>query len=330
MSTRFLIGRRSFLVAAPLGFALTPLACAQARPKVIGFLNPYRGSDNALGMEQFQGAMRKLGYVEGTHYKVVLRAAEGQNERLRDMAEELVRLKVDVIVAAPTDAVIAAQHATSDIPIVFFSVADPVRSGFADSLSRPGHNLTGLSNFAGDLNMKRFQLMKQMQPDLTRVAILANPTSNFYPSISSRWPVLAEQVGLRTLLVSAHIREELAPAFKAMTEAHAEAVIVVGDAFLWNERQWIAELALRYRLPTMFNFAEHVDAGGLMSYGADTGYAIGRVATFVDKIFRGAKPGGLPIEQADKVELVINRRTARLLNLTVPQVLLLQAERVIE
>lgn len=237
-----MITRRSLAVGAPVVLALASLARAQAHPRVIGFLNPYLSSDNALGMEQFHRAMRRLGYVEGTHYTVVLRAAEGKNERLRNMAEELVRLKVDVIVAAPTDAVIAAQQATADIPIVFFSVADPVRSGFAESLAHPGHNLTGLSNFAGDLNMKRFELMKQMQPGLTRVAILANPTSNFYPGIAARWPALAQQVGLGTSLVSAHTPEELGPALKAMTESHAEAVIVVGDAFLWNQgnrsRNW--------------------------------------------------------------------------------------------
>jgi putative ABC transport system substrate-binding protein len=325
-----MLSRRSLALGAPFVLALPSLACGQGRPKVIGFLNPYLSSDNALGMEQFHRAMRSLGYAEGTNYSVMLRAAGGKNERLRSLADELVLLKVDVIVAAPTDAVIAAQQATADIPIVFFSVADPVRSGFADTLAHPGHNLTGLSNFAGDLNAKRFELMKQMQPSLTNVAILGNPTSNFYPGIASRWPAVAEQLGLRPLLVPAHTSAELEPAFKTMTDAHVDAVIVVGDAFLWNERQQIAELALRNRLPTMFNFPEHVEAGGLMSYGADTGDAIRRVATYVDKILRGAKPADLPIEQADKVDLVINLKTARLLKLTVPRVLLLQAARVIE
>jgi len=293
-------------------------------------LNPFLSADNDKGGEQFFAAMSTLGYVKDKHYHVELRAAEGRNERLPALAEQLVRLKADLIVAAPTDAVIAAQHATADIPIVFFSVADPVRSGFADSLAHPGHNLTGLSNFAGDLNTKRFELMKQMLPGLTRVAILANPTSSFYPGIASRWPLLAEQLGLRTLLVAAKTRDDLGPAFNAMSELRAEAAIVVGDAFLWNERQLIAELALRGHLPTMFTFVEHVEAGGLMSYGADTADVMRRVATYVDKIFRGVKPGDIPIEQANKIDLVINRKTANALHVIVPPALLLQAERVIE
>lgn len=325
-----MITRRDLTVGLPLGLTLASLARAQPRSKVIGWINPFLSADNAQGEKQFAAAMLKLGYVKDRNYDVVLRAAEGKNERLPVLAEELVSLKVDLIVAAPTDAVIAAHQATTAIPIVFFSVADPVRSGFADSLAHPGHNLTGLSNFAGDLNAKRFELLKQMVLSLTRVAILANPTSNFYPGIVSRWPPLAEQQGLRTLIVSAKTREDLGPAFKAMTESHAEAAIVAGDAFLWNERQPVAELALRNRLPTMFTFVEHVEAGGLMSYAADTGDVMRRVASYVDKIFRGAKPADIPIEQATKVDLVINRKTANSLQLAIPPVLLLKAERVID
>jgi putative ABC transport system substrate-binding protein len=305
-------------------------AHAQPRPKVIGALNPYIRADVTPDKERFVQAMRELGYVHGTHFVIVERFADGKNDLLREFAEELAKLKVDLIIAASRNAVMAAQRATTTIPIVFVAVADPVEAGFADSLAHPGRNITGVSNFNTDLTQKRLQLLTQMVPGLARVAVLANPTNPFYPGLAQNYRALAEPLALQVMFVSASKPEELEPAFKSVSEFHRGAISVMADPFLWNQRRPIAELALRSRLPSISSFAECTEAGGLMSYGASSSGAMSLLATYVDKIFKGAKAGDLPIEQATRLDLVINRKTANALQLTIPRVLLLQAERVIE
>jgi putative tryptophan/tyrosine transport system substrate-binding protein len=322
--------RRTLLVSLSLGFALGPHARAQQRPKVIGMLTPVSRDDFEPMLGVFLRAMLDLGYVRDTNFILVERVANGDGDRLPELAAELVKLKVDLVYASSTNAVAAAQAATTSIPIVFDSVSDPVRAGFADSLARPGRNITGVSNFSGDLTPKRLQLLKQMMPRLTRVAVLANSTNPFYATTLQRVRPAEAQLGLHALLVSASTPEELEPAFRTMTREHTEAVYVTPDAYLWTQRRRIAALALRDKLPSIFAFPDCVEAGGLMSYGVDVMYGVRQVATHVDKIFRGAKASDLPIEQPTRVDLVINRRTAAALRLPIPQEMLLLAERVIE
>lgn len=325
-----MFNRRTLLVGLPVGLLPALHVRAQLQPKVLGLLSPYSSREIELSRDVFMRAMLDLGYTRGKQFVVVERLADGRNERLPELADELVKLNVDLIWASSTNAVAAAQAATTTIPIVFESVADPVRAGFADSLAHPGHNITGLSNFSADLGPKRFQLLKQMVPSLTRVAVLMNSTNPYYATQVPRTQAVAEQLGLRAQVVSASSPDEMEPAFLAIASQHAQAVFVSPDAYLWAQRQRIAELALKYGLPSMFPFAECVEVGGLMSYGVDALIGIRIVASYVDRILKGAKPGELPIEQPTRVDLVINRKTADALKLTIPQVLLLQAEKVIE
>jgi putative ABC transport system substrate-binding protein len=241
-----------------------------------------------------------------------------------------VKLRVDLILASTTNAVKAAQAATSTIPIVFESVADPVVAGFAESVSRPGRNMTGLSNFSADLSPKRFQLLTQLLPSLADVEVLSNRSNPYYLSQKPAIQSVADKLGLRVSFVDAGTPEEVEQAFRTMAARRAVALVVTADAYLYAQRRRIAALALANRLPAVFPFAAYVDAGGLMSYGVDPAPAIRQAAVFVDKIFKGANPGDLPIEQPTRVEMVINRRTAALLRLTIPPALLLQAERVID
>ena len=327
-----MVTRRRLLLVSPMGCVLWSPLQAQPRPKLIGVLVPGPSADLAPAKDEFIRAMRNLGYIEGTHFVIVIRAAEGEDERLPALAEELVKLNVSLILADTSTAVKAAQRATANIPIVFGNVGNPVAAGFAESLSRPGRNMTGLSNIAslaGQLVFKQLELLKQMVPVLARVALLLNPASPYY-SKSDKDIKVREGLGLSTYPVTASTVEELEPAFKSMSAFRAEAVLVTSDPYFGVRRQQIAALALRSRLPSMFGFSSGVLAGGLMSYSADSIDGILQVATYVDKIFKGAKPGDLPIQQPTKFELFINRRTADALQLKIPQTLLLQAAKVID
>ena len=274
--------------------------------------------------------MLDLGYVKGRHFVLVERPADGNEDRLLEFAEELVRGKVDLICASTTNAAIAAQRSTTSIPIVFDSVADPIRAGFADSLAHPGRNITGLSNFAADLNPKRFQLLREMMPRLTRVAVLMNPTNPYASTGVQPTRAAADQSGLHTVYLQASTTQELEAAFTSIATHRSEAIYVAPDTYLYFQRARIVEFALRNKLPSMFPFAGYVEAGGLMSYGVDQLAGVRQSAGYVDKIFRGARAGELPIEQPTRVDLVINRTTAGALQLTIPQSLLLRAEKVIE
>jgi putative ABC transport system substrate-binding protein len=325
-----LITRRKLVQYVPFACGMAAPALAAPEPRVIGLLSPFYRADAVLGLERFEAEMFRLGYAKGTHYRLIERMAEGHNERLRGMAEDLVNLKVDLIVALTTNAVIEAQKATSTIPIVFMSVADPVGAGFAISLAHPGYNLTGVSNFVGDLPGKRLELLKQMVPGLTRmVALLTSKTPNVLAK-SPGFQKSADALGVGMTSVEAPLPLNLEEAFKSIAASRPQAIYVLGDPYLWNARVQLADLALRARLPTMFVVVEHVEVGGLMSYAADTQDWMRQVAIFVDKIFRGAKPGDLPIEQPSKIDLVINRKTADALGLKIPQALLIQAVRVID
>jgi putative ABC transport system substrate-binding protein len=323
----FMLDRRVFLLSLPLGSALALDARAQQRAKVIGMLSPGDRDQIEPFHEVFLRALRDLGYVKGVDFVVVERFANGRYDQLPELAAELVKLEVDIICTGTTNGAAAAQSATTSIPIVFDSVADPVKAGFAESLAHPGRNMTGLSNFAADLVQKRIQLLQQMVPGLVRIALLRN-SRNLVTSTALVMQVV-EQFGLRAVIVNASTPQELEPAFQTMSSERAEAVYVQADLFLWSERRRIAELALKYKLPSMLTTAEWVEAGGLMSYGIDDAAISRQAATYVDKIFKGAKAGDLPIEQPSRFELVINRGTANALRLNIPQMLLLQAEKVI-
>ena len=278
----------------------------------------------------FLKGMRELGYVEGKNLVIEWRFAEGRTELLPVLAAELVRMQVDVIVINGTAAAIAAQKATATIPIVFPNTGDPVGAGFVKSLARPGGNMTGLSNISSDIVAKHLEMLLSMVPKLSRVAVLLNPTNK--PNISNleRVQSAAQKTSVKILPVEARTASEIDKAFSAMAQDKAGAVIVINDTFFIQQQRQIAELAAKNRLASISMVREYAEAGGLMSYGSSISDNWRRVATYVDKIFKGAKPADLPVEQPTKFELVINGKTAKALGLTIPQSLLISADKVIE
>jgi len=319
-----------------LGFVLLamPLA-AEAQPagKVyrIGLLGTSPpGTPGWRLWEAFLQGLRELGYVEGQNLRIEGRYSEGRDERLPDLAADLVRLGVDVIVAGATQPAHAAQRATTTIPIVMPNHSDPVGSGLVASLARPGGNVTGLSILNPELTGKRVELLKQALPRVVRVAVLWNPSSQAHPQMLSETEAAARALGLQLHRLQARGRDDYAGAFSAMTKERAEALLVLGDQMFWFHRARIAELAATSRLPTMFAQKEHVEAGGLMSYGPDLRDNYRRAATYVDKILKGAKPADFPIEQPTKFELVINLKTAKVLGLKIPPSLLARVDQVLE
>src|SRR5438270_2333206 len=258
------------------------------------------------------------------------RWAEGKYERLPGLAAELVQMKVDVIVAGATPAIQAAQRATTTIPIVMVRTADPVGSGFVASLSHPGGNITGVSNVAIDLSSKYLELLRAAVPKLSRVTVLVNPANPIHSDFLKRVQATEKTNSVTISPVEASTASQIEAAFGAMTRERAGALIVLADPFFSSQARRIAGLATQQRLPTMFWTGALVQYGGLMSYGQNNAEHYYRAATYVDKILKGAKPGDLPIEQATKIEFVINLKTAKAIGLTIPQSLMLQADKVIE
>ncbi|MEK6244474.1 MAG: ABC transporter substrate-binding protein [Pseudomonadota bacterium] len=329
------IARRRLLIALGAGALVAPFgSLAQQQGKVwrVGFLalRSQTASNPSAVYGAFLQGMRELGYVEGKNLLIEWRFADGKVERLPGLAAELVQLKVDVIVAAGVQPTSAAQKATTTIPIVMGNSIDPVGSGFVASLARPGGNITGLSNLLGDLSPKHFEMLRSMAPKLSRVAILLNPTNSGHATILKAVQTAAQKSSVKILPVQARDPQEIESAFSTMTQQNAEAVIVASDPFLNQQRRQIAELAGKSRLPSVAAVREYVEAGGLMSYGPSFVENYRRAATYVDKILKGAKPGDLPVEQPTKFEMVLNRKTAKALGITIPQELLLRADRVIE
>jgi putative ABC transport system substrate-binding protein len=330
-----MINRRKLIVALGTSALAAPFrSFAQQQGKVsrIGFLSmrPPTASNPDASYRAFVQGMHELGYVEGKNLLIESRSADGKDERLAGLAAELVRLKVDVILAAGVQPTSAAQKATSTIPIVMGNNLDPVGSGFVASLARPGGNITGLSNLIGDLGPKHFEMLRRMAPKLSRMAILVNPTNSGHATILKTVQTVAQKSSVKILSVSAQRPQEIVSAFSTMTRNHTEAVIVANDLFLNQQERQIAQLAASNRLPSIAAVQEYVEDGGLMSYGPSFPEIYRRSATYVDKIIKGAKPGDLPVEQPTKFELVINRKTAKNLGLTIPQSLLIMADKVIE
>jgi putative ABC transport system substrate-binding protein len=318
------------ILTAPLAVEAQPPTKVHRVGRLLGVGSPASGSDPSF--EAFRQGLRELGYVEGQNLIIEDRYAEGSQERLRDLVAELVRLKMDVIVAEGAAAIRAAQHATRTIPIVMAATSDPVRQGFVASLVHPGGNITGLSFLSAELPGKRLEILKETVPQSMRIAVLINAAHPYYESVIHNLTGVARALGLQLHIVEVRRVDELDTAFAAMTRAGADAVIVIEDALLLNtlRGQVVADLAAKSRLPVMYGWREWVVAGCLMSYGPSLPDVLRRAATYVDKILKGAKPVDLPVEQATKFELVINLKTAKALGLTIPPIMLFRADEVIE
>jgi putative ABC transport system substrate-binding protein len=298
----------------------------------IGLLSPSSLSDprtpRLLGA--FREGLRELGYVEGQNIAFEFRWAEGNYERLPALAAELVSLKVDIIVASALPAIQAAKQATRTIPIVMATSLDPVATDFIVSLARPGVNITGLSAMAPELVGKQLELVKEVVPKVSRVALLGNPANPGTAPMVGRAQDAARALGVRLQPLEARDPSEIDHAFAVMTRERAGALIVLLDVVFTQHRARIADLAAKNRLPAVYGLPEYAEVGGLMAYGSSFVDRYRRAATFVDKILKGAKPSELPIEQPTKFELAINLKAAKALGLTVPQSLLLRADHVIQ
>jgi len=322
--------RREFITL--LGGAATwPLAARaqQAKLPMIGFLGESTPSGQREWVAAFVGRLRELGWIEGTNVVIEYRWAEGRNERLAAMVAELIRLKVDVIVTQGTPAVLAAKQATFVVPIVFAIAGNPVVNGLVASLARPGGNATGLTNQTADLAGKRIELLREIVPDLRRLAIMANVDNPSVMLDIGEVQAAAGALGLEAAISEIRRAEDIAPAIEAL-QGRAEALYVAGDPLVTTNRNRLGILAVGARLPTMHGNRENVDAGGLISYGPNLPDLHRRAADFVDKILRGAKAAEIPVEQPTKFDLVINLITAKALRLEVPATLLARADEVIE
>ena len=319
-----------FVLALALSPVAAPPAAAQQAGKVyrVGFLwdSPAVWPE---AIEGFHRGLRDLGWVEGQNIVVEHRWAEGRFERLPGMAEDLVRLKVEVIVAPTSIYAGAAKHATSTIPIVFASHADPIGSGHVASLARPGGNLTGISLMMTETNAKLLEHLKEAVPGLSRAAVLWDPATPSHAPGLNAVEVRSRALGLRLQALAVRSATEFDGAFAAIIREHAGGVLVLSTPLFIAGARQLADLARKHKLPTMFAARAYVEAGGLMSYGPDRADLFRRAAIYVDKILRGAKPADLPVEQASKPELVINLKTAKALGLTIPQSLLIRADEVI-
>jgi ABC-type uncharacterized transport system substrate-binding protein len=323
-------------VILTLSLTLAPLAAkAQQAEKVyrIGYLttDPPTTPEGARMWGQFLEGLRDHGYVEGQNIIIERRYWEGRAERLPALAADLVRLKVDVIVTGAMQATQAAKNATTTIPIIMVAVADPVRTGLVASLARPGGNVTGLSHFAGqELGGKRLELLREVVPKLSHVAILWNPANPGNPPQLRDTEVAAQTLGVRLRPLEVRVPGDFEGTFETAIRGRVSALIALDDPVIFRERTRIVGLAAKSRLPVMYGFREFVEAGGLMSYGTSLPYHYRHAATYVAKILKGAKPGDLPVEQPTQFELVINLKTAKSLGLTIPQSLLQRADHVIE
>ena len=278
----------------------------------------------------FRDGLRELGYVEGQNVVLEARWGQGQPERLPALAAELVNSKVDIIVTATGDAALAAKRTTSSIPIVFATTPDPVRLGLVASLARPGGNVTGVISLSSDLGGKRLELLKQVVPRATRIAVLSDPENRSSEIILRGTEGMAKSLGVVVQSVDARGPKEFDAAFSAMKRGRADAVALAVNTPFVAHRKRLAELAISHRLPMMAAAREYTEAGALLSYGTDYRDRFRRAATYVDKILKGAKPGDLPVEQPTKFELVINLKTAKAIGLTVPQSVLGRADEVIQ
>jgi putative ABC transport system substrate-binding protein len=309
--------------------AQQPISSAGKMPR-LGILMPSKSSGN---LQSFDSGLQALGYTEGQNIVIERRYGDPKGEQLRELATELIKLKVDIIVAWSTPVALAAQQATSTIPIVAAVMADPVNDGLVASLARPGGNVTGTTFLGPELVAKRLQLFREVIPKLSRVAALWHPhaySERTMTSMSKEVEASARKLEMELRFVPAADPDELAGAFSKMTEEHAEAFIVLPSPMLFSQHERIVAFAASNRLPAIYQAREFVDAGGLMSYGANLGELFRSAASFVNKILKGAKPSELPVERPTRFELVINSKTAKELGLTISREFLLIVDEVIE
>jgi len=311
-----------FLAASVSGAAI-----AQQSSKIphIGFL---RAESPDQLLDAFREGLRTLGYVDGENIAIDQRWAYGYLDRLPELANELVRLNVDVIVTASTPATLAAKHATNTIPIIIASSGDPVASGAVASLAHPGGNVTGQTIMLEEVAVKRLELLKEAVPKISRVAVLWSASNPVYVGIVKQLRTVAPRVKVQLLVIAVHSPDELDQAFAQIKRQHCDGLYVFEDP-VFRSNGKVIDLAATARLPTVYGGREFVTAGGLISYGPNTAEMFRHAAVFVDKILKGAKPGDLPIEQPTKFELAVNLKTASALGLTVPQSILLRADEII-
>ena len=318
----FLLGL-TVLLAVPFTFAQ-----AQSRVRRIGFLWERDAPGN---LAAFKRGMQELGYTEGTSYAIEHRSAQNENARLPALAAELVALKVDLIVSSGTPSAVAAHKATREIPILITSTGDPIGSGLAATLARPGGNVTGLTQNVGqDLTTKRLDLLRQIVPGMRRVGFLYDPDNAATVSGLRQFEADCSKLELKSFRAPVRKAEDIAAVFDTLTRNQAQGLQVSNPSTFAAWRQSIIEHAARHRLPAIYSPRGHVEAGGLISYGPNFSDLYRRAAAYADKIFKGARPGDLPIEQPTKFDLVVNLKTAKALGIAIPQALLLSAEKVIE
>jgi putative tryptophan/tyrosine transport system substrate-binding protein len=323
------VKRREFigLLGGAAAWPLTASAPrAQGKLVTIGILaiEPWPSID------AFRHALEARGYIEGKNVRFVYRYAKGHNERLPELANELVGLNVDVIFTWRTDAVLAAKQATATIPIVMGVIGDPIGSGIVTNLARPGGNITGCSLRVAELEGKRLQLLKEVVPGLSRVAILLNPTNHYMPLVRESAREGAQGLHLSLAFYEVYDTITLDAAFVTLTKDRPDAFLVPADTFLVSQRSRIAQFAIENKLPSIYTFREYIEAGGLIAYAPNYPDLFRRAASYVDKILKGAKPGELPIERPNTFQLFVNLKTARALGLTVPRKLLAITDEIIE
>ena len=327
------VDRRAFLATVVGGIAVPVAADAQpaSKPAKIGLLTPSSPAGSGHLVEAFRRGVRELGYVEGKTFVLEARYGDGRSERLAELARELVRWKADVIVTSTDVATAAVRRQTRTLPIVMALSTDPVGTGFAASLAHPGGNVTGLSNITAELGGKRLELLKEASPGISRVAFLWNPDVRGAVLDYKETEARARSLRLELLSLEVFTFDDLDRALATLIAEHMQAFIVAAaNIVMFARRAAITGFAQSNRLASMFAAREYVDAGGLMSYGANVSEMFRRSAIYVDKILKGAKPGDLPVEQPTKFELVINGKTAKALGLTIPPALLQRADQVIE
>ena len=318
-------------LALVLSSIAAPLAVDAQRPEKlyrIGMLERTSTTINAANLDAFRRGLRELGYVEGKNFVLEYRSADGRDERFPGLATELVRLKVDLILTRGTPAVLAAKNATGTIPVVMTGIGDPVGQGVVASLARPGGNVTGLSAVVTELYAKRVELLRELVPGAARLAALFNMSN---PAVPPQWKeieMVARSLGIQPHLLDVRTPEDLGPAFDGAIRQRADALVVGLDTLTQANQRLIVDLAAKHRLPAIYASIEF--AGGLVVYGVNYPDHYRRAASFADRIFKGAKPADLPIEQPTKFEMVINVRTAKALGLTIPPSLLLRADQVIQ
>jgi putative tryptophan/tyrosine transport system substrate-binding protein len=325
--------RRREFVRAILGLATAwplTLRAQQPKPPTIGYFGATAAVAEKSRTDAFVQRLAELGWIEGQTVAIEYRWAESQTERFPEIAAELVQHRVDIIVATSIAAVLACKQATTVIPIVFPLAGDPLATGLVANLARPGGNVTGLSNQGADLAGKRLEVLREVNPGLRRFAVLANAEYPGRISEIADIQTAARTLGLNIAVFEIRPAGDVSPVFDTMRKDGTEALYVVGDTFMNSNRARISTLAIQARLPTIYVAREYVEAGGLMSYGANIPHLFARAAELVDKILRGTKPGDIPVEQPTKFELVINLKTAKALGLIVPATLVARADEVIE